>query len=116
MTALLTLAECDARPAGVRDWVMLLLLARLGLRADEVARLTRDNVDWRQGTLHVAGKGRRHNVLPLPPDVGNALATYCRQGEPPSGPWASTTASAVGHTAYYAQPDPDETRVVARLW
>lgn len=65
--------------AGCRDFAILLLLVRLGLRAGEVARLTLDDIDWRQGTLHIVGKGRRHDDLPLPQDVGDALADYCQQ-------------------------------------
>lgn len=74
------LDTCDrSSPVGCRDFAILLLLSRLGLRAGEVAHLTLDDVDWRQGVLHVRGKGRRHDDLPLPIDVGQALVDYCQQ-------------------------------------
>jgi len=80
------LHHCDQRPlVGQRDHTILLLLARLGLRAGEVVRLTLDDIDWETGTLVVRGKGRRHDRMPLPCDVGKALATYVRQGRPPCG-------------------------------
>jgi len=60
----------------------LLLLARLGLRAGEVARLQLDDIDWRAGDLLVRGKGRRNERLPLPGDVGAAVAGYLRKGRP----------------------------------
>jgi integrase len=74
---------CDRdRVAGQRDYTVLLLLARLGLRAGEVVHLHLDDIDWRAGRLHVRGKGGRSDVLPLPTDVGEALATYLRGGRP----------------------------------
>jgi len=72
------LASCDRETtAGRRDFAILTLLARLGLRSKEVASLTLDDVDWRNGEILVAGKGNRHDRLPLPVDVGEALADYC---------------------------------------
>jgi integrase/recombinase XerD len=62
----------------------LLLLARLGLRAGEVAALTLDDLAWEAGALLVRGKGARHDRLPLPPEVGEALAVYLRHHRPPS--------------------------------
>lgn len=62
---------------GRRDFAILLLLVRLGLRAGEVAALCLDDVDWRTGVLQIPGKGRRREPLPLPVDVGEALADYC---------------------------------------
>jgi site-specific recombinase XerD len=74
------LASCDRRMlAGLRDYAILLLLSRLGLRAGEVAGLRLDDVDWRHGELLVRGKGGRQDVLPLPVDVGEALAAYLRR-------------------------------------
>ena len=58
---------------GRRDRAVLLLLARMGLRAGEVAGLRLDDIDWRAGEITVRGKGSRHERLPLPPDVGEAL-------------------------------------------
>jgi integrase/recombinase XerD len=74
------LASCDRRRAvGRRDYAILLLLVRLGLRAGEVAALRLDDVDWRRGEILVRGKGRRHDRLPLPADVGEALVSYLRR-------------------------------------
>ena len=57
---------------------MILLMARLGLRAPEVIAIQLDDIDWRAGELLVRGKGGLHDRLPLPPDVGEALARYVR--------------------------------------
>lgn len=77
------LAACDRRTvAGRRDCAMLMLLARLGMRAGEVRELTLDDIDWRAGELVVKGKGRRLERLPLPEDVGQALSAYLRRGRP----------------------------------
>jgi integrase/recombinase XerD len=74
------LASCDRRRlVGRRDFAILLLLSRLGLRAGEVARLGLDDVDWRRGLLLIAGKGGRFDELPLPDDVGRALVSYLRR-------------------------------------
>jgi integrase/recombinase XerD len=77
------LASCD-RGAGTghRDFAILILLVRLGLRAGEVAGVQLDDVDWRAGELVVVGKGRRAERLPLPVDVGQAIATYLADGRP----------------------------------
>jgi integrase/recombinase XerD len=75
--------SCDRRtPTGRRDYAILLLLARLGLRAGEVAALELGDLDWRRGELVVRGKGNRQERLPLPVDVGEALADYLRRGAP----------------------------------
>jgi integrase/recombinase XerD len=77
------LAACDRRTRhGQRDFAMLMLLARLGLRAGEVRMLNLDDIDWRAGELVVRGKGQRIERLPLPADVGQALAAYLRRGRP----------------------------------
>ena len=74
------LASCDRRRlVGRRDFAILLLLSRLGLRAGEVAGLRFDDVDWRLGELLIRGKGGRHDVLPLPVDVGEAIVSYLRR-------------------------------------
>lgn len=79
------LACCDVHTAvGRRDRAVLLLLGRLGLRSGEVAALMLDDVDWTAGCLRVRGKGRREDRLPLPPDVGEAIAAYLRDGRPRS--------------------------------
>lgn len=77
------LASCDRRTAsGLRDYAILMLLWRLGLRAGEVAACRVGDVDWRRGEILVRGKGNRQETLPLPVDVGQALVDYCRQGRP----------------------------------
>ena len=74
------LASCDRRrTVGRRDYAILLLLARLGLRAGEVAAITLEDVDWRRGELLIHGKGGRDDVLPLPCDLGEALVSYLRR-------------------------------------
>ena len=78
------LDSCDQDTAlGQRDYAILLLLARLGLRAGEVVALTLDDIDWGSGTLIVQGKGKRQERLPLPEDVGEAVANYLRGSRPP---------------------------------
>jgi site-specific recombinase XerD len=77
------LASCDRRRAtGRRDFAIVLLLLRLGLRAGEVARLSLDDIDWHHGELVVLGKGNRAERLPLPADVGAAITTYLQRGRP----------------------------------
>jgi len=77
------LDSCDQDTAiGQRDYTILVLLARLGLRAGEVVALTLDDFDWDTGTLIVHGKGKRQERLPLPEDVGEAVANYLRGGRP----------------------------------
>jgi len=75
------LACCDRDSAvGRRDYAILLLLARLCLRAGEVIGITLDDIDWRAGVLLVTGKASQADTLPLPADVGEALADYVRHG------------------------------------
>jgi integrase/recombinase XerD len=64
---------------GRRNYAMVLLMARLGLRAAEVIAIQIDDIDWRAGELLVRGKGQLHDRLPLPSDIGEALANYIRQ-------------------------------------
>ena len=79
------LDSCDRdTTVGRRDHAILLLLARLGLRAGEVATLTLDDFDWNAGTVTVSGKGQRREPLPLPTEVGEAVAAYLRDGRPQS--------------------------------
>lgn len=74
------LSSCDRRrTVGRRNYAILLLLSRLGLRASEVAQLTLADIDWRAGQVVVHGKGGRTDVLPLPPDVGDALVSYLQR-------------------------------------
>jgi len=77
------LNTCDrSTGTGRRNYAILLLLARLGLRAGEVVNLTFEDIDWEAGEITVSGKNRRPNLLPLPDDVGRALANYLRRGRP----------------------------------
>ncbi len=79
------LSACDRRTAvGRRNYAVVLMLARLGMRRCEVAALSLDDIDWRAGELAVCGKGRRIERVPLPTDVGQALAEYLQRGRPES--------------------------------
>ncbi len=80
------LASCDMDTVlGRRDRAILVLLARLGLRAGEVAGLELDDLDWRAGEISVRGKGSRRERLPLPADLGEALVAYLHGGRPRAG-------------------------------
>jgi site-specific recombinase XerD len=79
------LASISRRTAvGRRDYAILLVLARLGLRASELVRLELDDIDWNTGQVSIRGKGKYRTALPLPSDVGDAIAAYLRHGRPPS--------------------------------
>jgi site-specific recombinase XerD len=76
---------CDRATAmGRRDYAILMMLVKLGMRADEVATLTLDDVDWRSGEMLVRAKGRQRARMPIPPDVGAAVVAYLRDGRPKS--------------------------------
>ena len=78
------LVSCNRQIAGGRrDLAMLTLLARMGLRAGEVAGLRLDDIDWRRGEITIAGKGNRRDRLPLPADAGEVVAAYLRDGRRP---------------------------------
>lgn len=108
------LGSCDRRCAlGRRDYAMIITLLRLGLRAREVAGLRLDDIDWRAGELVVRGKGACQDRLPLPADVGQAIASYLRRGRPrgdrrevflraraPFGPIAARTVSSTVRRAW----------------
>lgn len=108
------LAACDRRTrTGRRDFAVLMLLVRLGLRAGEVAALELDDIDWRSGELVVRGKGDRRERLPLPDDVGRALVGYLQRGRPSTAqgrgvfvkvraPHGPMTAGAVSHVVFAA--------------
>lgn len=70
---------------GARDYAMLLLMARLGLRAHEVIAIRLDDIDWRAGELLVRGKGKLHDRLPITTEVGDALSRYLREERGPAG-------------------------------
>lgn len=108
------LAGCDrSRPAGLRDAAVIVLMARLGLRAGEVGALQLSDVDWRAGLVTVRGKGNRLDALPLPVDVGEAMADYLQHGRPrtparphlfvcaiaPFGPLRTNTIISIVHRA-----------------
>jgi site-specific recombinase XerD len=77
------LATCDlSTVVGRRDLAVLTMLVRLGLRAGEIVALELDDIDWRGGEIVVRGKGDRRERLPLPVDVGRAVAAYLRRGRP----------------------------------
>jgi site-specific recombinase XerD len=77
------LSRCDRQaPLGRRNYAILLLLARLGLRAGEVVALNLEDIDWEAGQMTVHGKGGRSIQMPLPTDVGEAVAAYLRNGRP----------------------------------
>lgn len=79
------LEACDRTDAGgIRDFAILTLVARLGLRSIEVARLELDDIDWRAGEIVVRGKARRQDRLPLPCDVGDAMTAYLCEARPPT--------------------------------
>jgi len=77
------LASCDhASAVGQRDQAILLLLARLGLRAGDIVQLRFRDIDWKGAWIHVSGKGRREARLPLTRELGDALVTYLTHGRP----------------------------------
>jgi site-specific recombinase XerD len=77
------LDSCDRHTAvGLRDFAVMTMMVRLGLRRGEIARLRLDDVDWRGGQITVCGKADRRERLPLPADVGEALVAYLRRGRP----------------------------------
>lgn len=79
-------SSCDVTmPMGIRDRAVLLLLARLGLRAGDISGMRLKDIDWREGTLRVRGKGRREIRLPLPQDAGDAIINYLRDARSPTG-------------------------------
>jgi site-specific recombinase XerD len=79
------LDACDrTTPMGLRDYAVLMVLAKLGLRAGEVAALNLDDIGWQSGSILVHGKGRRQAAMPLRHDVGEAIVAYIRHGRPAS--------------------------------
>lgn len=75
------LGGCDrSRDVGLRDYAILTILWRLGLRRSEVAGLTVDDIDWRRGEITTRGKGNRHELLPVPIDVGETIVSYLQDG------------------------------------
>lgn len=97
---------------GRRDFAIVLLMGRLGLRCGEVARLALEDIDWRGGELLVYGKGRRDDRLPLPGDVGAAVAAYLRRDRPPGAPVRAVFVTALA--PYRAMGSRAVSRVVFR--
>lgn len=81
---LLDASKTWCTPSGLRNHAILLLLARVGLRAREIILLELGDIDWVEGCLTVNGKGRQQRPLPLPHDVGEAIASYLKEGRPTS--------------------------------
>jgi integrase/recombinase XerD len=80
------LAACDrGDPAGRRNYAVIMLLARLGLRAGEAARLRLDDINCRSAEIGIRGKGGQYDILPLPADAGAAIAAWLRDGRPAVG-------------------------------
>lgn len=73
-------ASWTPTPVGRRNYAMLMVLARLGLRAPEVIAIELDDIDWRGGTILIRGKGKRHDRMPLPDDLGKAIVDYIKHG------------------------------------
>jgi site-specific recombinase XerD len=79
------IASCDrATQVGRRDRAILLLLARLGLRAGDIVQLRLGDLDWKKAWIHVSGKGRCQTRLPLTQEIGDAIAIYIKDGRPQS--------------------------------
>lgn len=77
--------SCDvSSPVGKRDRAILLLLARLGLRAGDIVQMRLQDIDWKGAWVHVSGKGRRQTRLPLTQEVGDAIVSYVQKGRPRS--------------------------------
>jgi len=107
------IAACkSATSRDIRDKAIVLLLARLGLRAGDVANLQLEDIDWPQGTFRVMGKSRREAKLPLPQDVGDAILHYLQMARPSVqsphvfltviAPWEPITRFVVKHAAAQA--------------
>lgn len=95
------LASCDlTTPVGRRDLAILTVLARLGLRAGEVAGLGLDDIDWRRGEITVWGKGSRQERLPLPADVGEALVAYLSESRPATAANTRTATAVAGRAVF----------------
>ena len=78
------IAACSTTSsAGIRDRAILLLLARVGLRADDILRLCLNDLDWKEATIRVVGKGRRQTLLPMTQEVGDAILAYIKNGRHP---------------------------------
>ncbi|WP_162175069.1 site-specific integrase [Paraburkholderia mimosarum] len=80
------LASCDrTTPVGIRDYAIVLMLARLGLRAGDLVRLRLGDIDWKNASISITGKSGRPMRFPLLMDIGHAIVDYLRRARPPSG-------------------------------
>ena len=80
--------SCDTdQPLGMRDHAVLLLLARLGLRASDIVNLRMSDIDWHRATFRVRGKARKESLLPLPQDAGDAILRYIEKGRVSNTPY-----------------------------
>jgi site-specific recombinase XerD len=77
-----TISSCGPTPVGRRDHVILLLLARLGLRAGDIVQLRLGDIDWEGAGIQVSGKGHRQTRLPLTQEIGDAIVAYLQDGWP----------------------------------
>jgi len=104
------ITACDPSiPLGARDQAIILLMARLGLRGNDIAGLRFTDINWQDATLVVSGKSRRETRLPLPQDVGDALLHYLESARPPidldrvfitsMAPWGPISRQVIGKTA-----------------
>jgi site-specific recombinase XerD len=100
-----TIDSCEASsPNGMRDRAILLLLARLGLRAGDIVQMRLQDIDWKGAWIHVAGKGRRQTRLPLSQEVGRAIVTYLKEGRPPASTDALFLRSRAPFRGFRAHP------------
>jgi Phage integrase family len=108
---------CDRTTAlGRRDYAILMMLARLGLRAGEVATLTLDDIDWRSGEMLVRAKGRQQARMPMPPDVGATIVAYLRDGRPTSEIGQLLRHESHDTTRIYAKVDIEALRPLSLPW
>ncbi len=92
---------CDrASAVGRRDFAILMMLSKLGLRADEIATLTLDDIDWRAGDMLVRAKGRQRARMPIASDVGAAIVAYLQDGRPKSSCRQLFLRSLAPHTGF----------------
>ena len=100
------IAACDpATPVGKRDRAILLLLARLGLRAGDIVHLRLADLDWKEATISVSGKGRRQTLMPLTQEIGDAIPGTSWTGalRPPWMPYLSDPEPPVEHSPITVQ-------------
>jgi site-specific recombinase XerD len=97
---------CDRTSViGRRDYAILMMLAKLGMRANEIATITLDDIDWRSGEMRVRAKGRQRTRMPIPPDVGGAIVAYLRDARAKSSCrrlFLRTFAPRVGFSSHHA--------------